>query len=67
MHVEVERGDGVSDTLQVVPFRRVLSADTHQVPWLGASHQPITGLHWDLDGHETQDRTGVDVLQEEEK
>lgn len=60
--MEVERGDGVPDALQPVPRQHVLSADDHQSARLGARHQPIRGLVWDLDGYETQDGAGVDRL-----
>lgn len=67
MDVEVERGHGVFDSLQVMPCRRVLSADDHQGAGLGARHQPIAGLVRDLDRHEAQDGAGVNLLQDEQK
>lgn len=64
MYMEVQWGDSVGDTLQVVPSQRVQSADHHQGARLGACHQPIMGLIRDLDGHKTQDGTGVNLLLE---
>lgn len=63
VHVEVERGDGVSDALQVVPGGGVPGAEQHQRARLGARHQPVGGVLWDEDGCETQDGAAVDGLQ----
>lgn len=67
MYVEVQRGDGVADTLQAVPGGRVLGVDHHQGPGLGACHQPITRLIGELDGHETQDGAAVNLLSERKR
>lgn len=62
--MEVHGGDGVFKALQVMPSRRVLSAEDHQGARLSAGHQPIRGLIWDLDRHKTQDGAGVNRLQD---
>lgn len=63
-HVEVERGDGVGDAVELVPGRRVLSAEDQQRAGLRSCHQPIAAVVGDLDGDQTQDGTGGDLLQE---
>lgn len=60
--MEVERGDGVSDALQAVPRRCVLGTGEQQRARLGARHQPVRGLIWDLDSCEAQDGAAVDGL-----